>query len=372
LDPGARARIDEYLPAYGTSQNPVDGTAQAVRQVGYSRLNRMVMDAANVDAVIGICSARHSSTFIREREDLIELKQNADKPVVLCSYTLPREGSVEIVNRCGLPLFTNMRNCARSLREMSDYRKLRDRFVKRPSITTEMERDEVTAEKLVAAGTTLCEYEAKPLLAAYGVPEAGEQLATTSDEAAEIAEAIGGKLALKVQSPEILHKTEAGAVALNIIGAGEARRAFEYLTSNAFAYNPEANVRGVLVQPMAEKGLEVILGINRDEAFGPMLMVGMGGVYVEVMKDVAFAPVPLFEDDAWAVLDRLKGRKLLDGVRGEPAADVNALVRLMVDLARFASDFADDIQEIDLNPVVVHPEGGGVTVVDTLIVKRGG
>lgn len=372
LDPAARARIDEHLPAYGTSQNPVDGTAQAVRQVGYSRLNRMVMDAVNVDAVIGICSARHSSTFIRERDDLIELKQNADKPVVLCSYTLPREGSVEIVNRCGLPLFTNMRNCARSLREMSDYRKLRDRFLKRPSITTEMERDEVTAEKLMAAGTTLCEYEAKPLLAAYGVPEAAEQLAITSDEAAEIAEAIGGKLALKVQSPEILHKTEAGAVALNIMGADEAIRAFEYLTSNALAYNPEADVRGVLLQPMAEKGLEVILGVNRDEAFGPMLMVGMGGVYVEVMKDVAFAPVPLFEDDAWAVLDKLKGRKLLDGVRGEPASDVDALVKLMVDLARFASDFADDIQEIDLNPVLVHPKGGGVTVVDALIVKQGG
>ena len=106
----------------------------------YSRINRMVMDAANVDAVIGICSARHSSTFIRERDDLIELKKNADKPVVLCSYTLPREGSVEIVNRCGLPLYTNMRNCARALREMANYRALRERFLKRPNISTEASR----------------------------------------------------------------------------------------------------------------------------------------------------------------------------------------------------------------------------------------
>ena len=122
---------------------------------------------------------------------------------------------------------------------------------------------------------------------------------------------------------------------------------------------------------MAAKGQEVILGINRDDAFGPMLMVGLGGVHVDVMKDVAFAPVPLTEDDARALLDQLKGRKLLDGVRGEPAADVDALVRLMVDLGQFAADFAEEVQEVDLNPVLVHPEGDGVTVVDALIVKQG-
>ena len=371
LDPAARAKIDKHLPPYGTSQNPVDGTAQAVRRVGYSRINRMVMDAANVDAVIGICSARHSSTFIRERDDLIELKKNADKPVVLCSYTLPREGSVEIVNRCGLPLYTNMRNCARAIREMANYRALRERFLKRPNISTEASRDETTAERLAAAGKTLCEYEARPVLAAYGVQEARERLAISGDEAAEIAEAIGGKLALKVQSPDILHKTEAGAVALNLLGATEARKAFEYLTANARAYNPGADIRGILLQPMAAKGQEVILGINRDDAFGPMLMVGLGGVHVDVMKDVAFAPVPLTEDDARALLDKLKGRKLLDGVRGEPAADVDALVRLMVDLGQFAADFAEEVQEVDLNPVLVHPEGDGVTVVDALIVKQG-
>ena len=122
---------------------------------------------------------------------------------------------------------------------------------------------------------------------------------------------------------------------------------------------------------MAAKGQEVILGINRDDAFGPMLMVGLGGVHVDVMKDVAFAPVPLTEDDARALLDQLKGRKLLDGVRGEPAADVDALVRLMVDLGQFAADFAEEVQEVALNPVLVHPEGDGVTVVDALIVKQG-
>ena len=369
LDPAARNKIDAYLPAYGTSQNPVDGTAQAVREVGYARLNRMVMDAENVDAVIGICSARHSTTFIRERDDLIELKKNANKPVVLCSYTLPREGSVEIVNRCGLPLYTNMRNCARALKEMADYRATRERFLKRPNIKT-ANADASVSQKLAAAGHTLCEYEARPLLAAYGIAGASEKLATSSEEAAEIAETIGGKLALKVQSPDILHKTEAGAVALNLVGGKESKKAYEFLTANAQAYNPKANIHGVLVQSMAKRGQELILGINHDEAFGPMLMVGMGGVYVEIMKDIAFAPVPLTKDDAHMLLKKLKGRPLLDGVRGEPAGDISALIKLMVNLARFAADFAGTIKEIDLNPVLVHPKGDGVTVVDALIVKH--
>ena len=370
LDPAARAEIDKHLPAYGTSQNPVDGTAQAVRRVGYARLNRMVMNADNVDAVIGICSARHSSTFIRERDDLTELKRNADKPVVLCSYTLPREGSVEIVNRCGLPLFTNMRNCARSLREMADYRERRERFLRRPNISTERKPDAGTAAALEAAGAVLCEYAAKPLLAAYGIAGHGEQLATSPDAAAELAEKTGRKVALKVQSPDILHKTEAGAVALDLLGAAEARKAYEYLTANARAYSPGADIHGVLVQPMAAKGQEVILGIHRDPAFGPLLMVGLGGVHVEVLKDVAFAPVPLTAEDAETLLGQLRGRPLLDGVRGEPAADVGALVELMVKLSTFAADFADTIREIDLNPVLVHPDGDGVTVVDALIVKQ--
>ena len=121
---------------------------------------------------------------------------------------------------------------------------------------------------------------------------------------------------------------------------------------------------------MAKRGQELILGINHDEAFGPMLMVGMGGVYVEIMKDIAFAPVPLTKDDAHILLNKLKSRPLLDGFRGEPAADISALVKLMVNLGRFAADFAGTIKEIDLNPVLVHPEGDGVTVVDALIVKH--
>lgn len=370
LDAATRARIDAFLPPYGTSQNPVDGTAQAVRRIGYARMAGMVAESPSVDAVITITSARHGSSYRKEEEQLRKLAAETTKPVVFCSYTNPQEGSMEFLNRCGIPLYSNMRNCARSIAAMADYRALRERFLKVPRIETgtSSRRDEV-AGRLAAAGPVLCEYEAKPLLAAYGIPAAGERLAKTAEEAAEAAEATGGKVALKVQSPDILHKTEAGAVALGLMGAAEARKAFEYLTANAKAYRAGADIHGVLVQPMAAKGREIILGITRDEAFGPMLMVGMGGVYVEVLKDVAFSPVPLAADDARRMLDRLKTRALLDGVRGEPPADIDALVELMVGLSRFAADFAGEVREIDLNPVLVHPKGEGVTVVDALIVK---
>jgi len=172
-----------------------------------------------------------------------------------------------------------------------------------------------------------------------------------------------------VQSPDIAHKTEAGAVALNLVGADAVRTAYARVLGNAVRAVPNARVLGVLVQPMAPPGREVILGVKRDATFGPLLMVGLGGVNVEIFKDVALAPLPLSEADARDMLGRLKGAPLLGSFRGQPAADVNALVDLMVRLGQFASDHAETIAEIDLNPVLVHPQGQGVSVVDALIVK---
>ena len=152
-------------------------------------------------------------------------------------------------------------------------------------------------------------------------------------EAVAAARAIGGPVALKVQSPDILHKTEAGAVALNLaLGARHVRAAYERVLASARRSVPQARIRGVLVQPMAPPGREIILGVKRDATFGPLLMVGLGGVAVEVLKDVALAPVPLAPSDARAMLARLKGAALLDAHRGAPAADTDALVELMVRL----------------------------------------
>ena len=180
---------------------------------------------------------------------------------------------------------------------------------------------------------------------------------------------IGGAVALKVQSPDILHKTEAGAVALGLGSVEAVRAAYARVLASARQHVPAARILGVLVQPMAPPGREVILGVKRDATFGPLLMVGLGGVEVEVLKDVALAPVPLASAEARELLARLKGAALLEAHRGKPPADVDALVELMVRLSHFAADHADAIAEIDLNPVLVHERGKGVSVVDALIVK---
>jgi acetyltransferase len=159
-------------------------------------------------------------------------------------------------------------------------------------------------------------------------------------------------------------------VALGVVGERAVREAYERILANAEAAHADAAVQGVLVQAMAPRGREIILGVTRDPVFGPMLMVGLGGIHVEVLRDVAFAPVPIGREEALALLAELRGAALLDTVRGEPVADRIALADAIATLSRFAADHADLIEEIDLNPVIVHPEGQGLTVVDALIVKR--
>ena len=184
------------------------------------------------------------------------------------------------------------------------------------------------------------------------------------------AAAIGGPVALKVQSPDILHKTEAGALALGLDGEAAVREAYREMLGRIREADPAVRIDGVLVQAMAKRGIEMILGVTRDPSFGPMLMLGLGGIHVEVLKDVAFAPVPVGKDEALELLGTLKGAALLDGVRGAKPSDKAALAELIAALSRFAADHADTVAEIDLNPVIVHPAGEGLTVVDALIVKQ--
>jgi acetyltransferase len=252
---------------------------------------------------------------------------------------------------------------------MADYRAHRERFLRAPAIVATLRPPEAGAA-LAAAGDVLCEYQAKRVLACYGLTAPGETLVQDADGAAAAAAAIGGPVVLKVQSPDIVHKTEAGVVALGLGTETEVRASHDDLMARAFRHDPHADLHGVLVQPMAPPGREIILGVNRDAAFGPMLMVGLGGIHVEVLGDVAFSPVPLGADDARRLLDRLRGVKLLGGARGQPPADIDALVDLMVRVARLADDWRDEIAEIDLNPVLVHDRGQGLSIVDALIVKR--
>lgn len=371
LDADTRKAIDVHIPSYGTSQNPVDSTAQGVHKMGYATFARLVAESPLIDGVVVVVTARRSAFLEGDLQKLKDLKKDSTKPVFMWTYTLPSDRSVEILNEAGYPLFTGALGCARTMAAMADYRALRERVSKQPqtSPAPHPARDKVRTS-LASGGDVLCEWQARPLLAAYGIGEGNhEHLAQSAAVAEAMARTIGGAVALKVQSAEIPHKTEAGAVALNVTAEG-ARAAYDRIVASAKQYAPNAHIEGVLVQPMARPGREVILGINRDERWGPLLMAGLGGVLVEAMGDVALAPVPLDRDAALLLLGHLKGAAVLGAWRGMPEADIESLADVMVKLSQFAADHADDIAEIDLNPVIVHNKGDGVSIVDALIVKR--
>jgi acyl-CoA synthetase (NDP forming) len=372
LDHETRAAIDVHLPSYGTSQNPVDSTAQGVHKVGYAEFARLVAQSPLIDGVIVVVTARRSAFLENDLPKLKDLARESTKPVFMWTYTLPSERSVEILNEAGYPLFIGAQSCARAMRAMVDYRATREHLLRTIDIKTPRgpERAKVRA-MLAESDSVLCEYRARPLLSAYGIgTENAGQLVHSSDEAIAAARAVGGPVALKVQSPDIPHKTEAGAVALNLAGAETVRAAYDRVLAAAKRYAAVARIDGVLVQPMAPPGREVLLGVSRDLTWGLLLMVGLGGVLVEVLADVALTPVPLDQAGARALIGRLKGAQVFESYRGLPPADTAALADLMVRLSQFAADHADDIAAIDLNPVIVHARGDGVWVVDALIVKR--
>ena len=255
------------------------------------------------------------------------------------TYTLPSERSVEILNEAGYPLFTNADSCARTMRAMADYRALRERLL-RPAQAARVEgrpRGRARAAGGVGSGAVRMAGAASAGGLRHCRRRAGDARAFGRRGGSSGARSSATPVALKVQSADIPHKTEAGAWR-SIFPATARAPPIERVLRRAKRHAPHARIDGVLVQPMAPPGREVILGVNRDPTWGPLLMVGLGGVLVEALGDVALAPVPLDHAAARALLGRLKGAKVLGHYRGAPAADIDALIELIVRLSHFAAD----------------------------------
>ena len=226
----------------------------------------------------------------------------------------------------------------------------------------------IPAKPLSGARKALSERESKELLAGYGVPVGSGVVAASAAEAVAAADQIGYPVVLKIESAEITHKSDVGGVKLKLQNAAEVERAFGEILANVEKNAPESAYNGVLVDKMLPPGTEIILGVSSDPQFGPMILVGLGGVFVEVFKDSALYPAPLNQAEARAMLESLKSYKLLTGYRGQEPGDIEALVELMVAVSRFAEDYKDRLWEMDLNPVMVYPRGQGLAVADALIV----
>ena len=218
--------------------------------------------------------------------------------------------------------------------------------------------------------TALVEYEAKQVLKAYGLPVPEEKLAKTLDEALKYAEEIGYPVAMKLMSPQILHKSDAKVVMLNIKTPEELKQKWEEIHENARKYRPDAEILGVLIAPMLKPGREIIIGVTEDPQFGHALMFGLGGIFVEVLKDVTFRIIPITERDARKMITEIKSYPILAGARGEEPADIEAIVQLLLKVSELVDDLRDYIKEMDLNPVFVYNEGEGAVVVDARIIVK--
>jgi acetyltransferase len=225
-------------------------------------------------------------------------------------------------------------------------------------------------ELLAAADTNLSEHQSKELLSLYGIAVTREQVVTSPHEAIRFAEEIGFPVVLKIDSPDILHKSEARAIRLGVGSKEEILQCYDEIIKNAEKYDPDAKVNGVLVQEMIQDGTEVMIGMSQDPQFGPTIAFGMGGIFVEILKDISLRVAPLSKFDAEQMVNEIKGYPILQGIRGKKRSDIEAIVDILLRVARLAEDCRNTISEIDINPLIVFDEGRGVKALDALVVIK--
>jgi acyl-CoA synthetase (NDP forming) len=365
------ARLKAMLPSFATPQNPVDTTGVVFADGGVYRsvLEILAQDAsvglivATQDAPVGL-DAGGAAEYAGIADAVAAYAKDATVPVIFMSNLSSGHHPVVRDRLAGVPVLNGTRAALHAVRRVLDATGATSSDV--PAIEAAGEDDPWI--KRLATGKKLTEWEAKQLLAENGLRVTRGRLATTAQEASEAAEAIGFPVALKIESPDIAHKTEAGGVRLGIANAAEAVEAFAAIMRNAGAYAPDADLRGVVVQEMAGRGVEALVGLIRHEPFGLGIVVGVGGVLVELVNDAAFDLLPIDRESAEAMIDRTRLDALLKGYRGAPRADRQALVETIVALSNFAGRYGHLIEAVDVNPVVVFEKG--VCVLDALVIPR--
>jgi len=270
-------------------------------------------------------------------------------------------------------LFRSPERCAAAVKSLVEYYDFLDTRTD-PAPPTLDTGDSILARKaanlLAGADRSLSEHQSKALLDLYGIPVTREQVAGSPREAARLAEEIGFPVALKIDSADILHKSEAGAIRLGVNSQEEVVRLYDEIIANAQTHNPRAGINGVLVQEMARGGTEVMIGMSQDPQFGPTIAFGLGGIFVEVLQDIALRVAPLSRSDAEQMVKEIKGYQILQGVRGQKPSDVAAVVDVLLRISGLARDCREIIAEIDVNPLIVYDEGRGVKAADALVVLK--
>lgn len=362
--------LGQYLPDAASAANPVDvlGDAKADR---YQLALETVSADPNVDGLMVVLTPQAMTEIVATADAIGEVAKKIDKPVItsFMGETMVVPG-IERLEEYGVPNYPFPENAALAFKAMSEYRQIRSR--PKPEYVNFDVDQESTRQVLNAVREdnrmTIGDSEARQILTAYGMKIPVSELAASPEEAVQLANQIGYPVVLKIASPDILHKTDVAGVKVGLSSAGEVQDAFELMVYRAQRYLPQAHLWGCLVQQMVPPGgLEVLVGMNRDPQFGPLVTFGLGGIYVETLKDVTFRIAPFAVQSAEKMLSEIRARALLDGVRGEPPVDKEAIVETLLRIGQLVQDFPE-IVELDINPLMVYPQGMGAIAIDMRLV----
>lgn len=364
----ARDDINAILKDFGWAANPADVT-------GFARGDnfRTFIDILTTEPEVGTLVVASSGTG-DQVDHLLALRSRTDRNIVyFWTGARAEKGALDRLKAANFPLFYSPEKLARGLRALLDYHDWQARRARRGvAEAPEMSRAQQDARAGLEAGgaAALSEADSKRLIAAWGIPVTREACAASADEAVAAARRIGFPVALKADSADILHKTEAGVVRLGLADEAAVRAACAEITAAAAKNAPRAAVAGVLVQEMVGGGVEVIVGITYDAQIGPVIVFGIGGVMVELYGDVARRRCPIARAEALEMTEEVKGARLLRGFRGRPPADLDALADTLVRVSHLAVHLQGTLGELDINPLMVLPAGQGVRAADALVVLK--
>jgi acetyltransferase len=362
------------IATFGKVSNPFDLTGQIFSDPEmFKRCMKLFVEEDKFDIIqVNVSMVAGQSSEYRAAM-LLDSIEDCQKPVVSwwAAGSLSDPGT-NALNGSKVTAFRSPDRCARAVAALVKYYEHLE--ADHPEHISYADTDysrslEKAGTMLQTSDSSLSEHQSKTLLQLYGIPVTREMVATSAEEAARFAEEIGFPVVLKIDSPDILHKSEANAIRLGIDSPKALIQIYDELIENAIKYDSNARINGVLVQEMIQGGLEVMIGMSKDQQFGPTIVFGLGGIFVEILKDISLRVAPLSRDDAEQMVKEIKGYPILTGVRGKMRSDIGAIVDVLLRISRLAKDWQDRIAEIDINPLIVMEEGHGVKAVDALVVK---
>ncbi|WMW21264.1 acetate--CoA ligase family protein [Methanolobus mangrovi] len=357
-------RLREKLPAAANFYDPVDVLGDAGADL-YEHALDVVLEDINVNGAIVLVSPQSMTDVPGIAEKVAEKIKKSKKPI-LCNFAGGSRiaAGEDVLNSYGIPNYSSSERAVASMNALCNYYTIKNRKQEQPeklSSDTEFARsfiNRASSEKRRTHGL-----ESMDILKAYDIPVVDSRIAKTLPEAIKAAEGMGYPVVMKILSPDISHKTDVGGIRLNLKHADDVERAYNSMMSDVRHYMPEAAVTGVQLQKMIGGGKEVIIGMDRDPQFGPLLMFGLGGTYVEFLKDVSFAVAPITVAEAKHMVSSIKTYPLIAGVRGETASDIDSIVQTLLKVSQLVTDFPE-ILEFEINPLMVMPEGEGCVAMD--------